>query len=467
MEDVDNLVKVVNAKLGVLELTRKLIEASLDNDAILDNSREIERKLRSREEKKDEVNELILKVQELKLLAGEDVGEVESWGNEIVEKVTFQDQTDRKIQLALQPDRKQAEEVIRKSKFEEEEMRLERAIEEKKRIERAKQEIRVEYGETSASSSVNKEVNLPRLSISKFEGKPTDFLRFWSMFIESVDKTSLPTTSKFSHLLELVGSKVRILIEALPFTREVYTRAKTILENKYGRSSEIVTAHIQNIMNLRTIQGGNPVRINEFYEVLVRNVQAFETMGPLESVNGYTMLLLDRLPGIRSELVRDDDYWQDWKFPELVESLRRWTERNPAADSRSDRFQRHEGHKWIPNRERVYRTGDQNVQMGGASCVYCNSKAHKSVQCNVLSQARDRKKFLAERKFCFNCTGSQHQAGRCKSTRNCAKCNARHHTSICEKSEENPAAGQVRQSYSSHSSQSRGSVPHNQKFNRC
>jgi hypothetical protein len=27
--------------------------------------------------------------------------------------------------------------------------------------------------------------------------------------------------------------------------------------------------------------------------------------------------------------VRNDDNWQEWDFPKLVEALRKWTERNP------------------------------------------------------------------------------------------------------------------------------------------
>ena len=48
MEEADNLVKAVNAKLGVLELTRKQIEANLDDNTILDNSREIEKRKKTK-----------------------------------------------------------------------------------------------------------------------------------------------------------------------------------------------------------------------------------------------------------------------------------------------------------------------------------------------------------------------------------------------------------------------------------
>ena len=191
-------------------------------------------------------------------------------------------------------------------------------------------------------------MKLPDLIIAKFNGSHTDFLRFWNTFTEEIDKTSIPATSKFSYLKELLEEKTRSQIDGLPFSTEGYARAKIILQNKYGRVSEIVNAHVQKIMNLQIIHGVNTQRILEFYEILVRNVQALETMGKLESVNGYVRMLLDRLPGIRSELVRDDKNWQDWRFNEFAESLRKWTERNPVenrTDRSGDRFRRDDHNK--------------------------------------------------------------------------------------------------------------------------
>ena len=52
-------------------------------------------------------------------------------------------------------------------------------------------------------------------------------------------------------------------------------------------------------------------------------------MNKLRDINGYIKITLDKLPGIHANLVRLDDDWQDWGFPQLVEALKKWTERNP------------------------------------------------------------------------------------------------------------------------------------------
>ena len=63
---------------------------------------------------------------------------------------------------------------------------------------------------------------------------------------------------------------------------------------------------------------------------LITNIQTLESMGKEKDIRGYVRLTLDKLPGIRADLVRLDDNWQEWGFPQLVESLRKWCERNPV-----------------------------------------------------------------------------------------------------------------------------------------
>ena len=166
----------------------------------------------------------------------------------------------------------------------------------------------------------------------KFDGTHTDWLRFWNQFEAEIHAADTPAVTKFSYLKELVVPKVRISIQRLPFTTEGCERARNILKTRYGKSSEIVNSYIQNIMSLPNVPGCQPSRIHNFYETLMYNVQSLETMGKLSEVNGYVRATIDRLKGIRGNLVRMDDNWQEWKFPNLVEALRKWTERNPIKN---------------------------------------------------------------------------------------------------------------------------------------
>ena len=52
--------------------------------------------------------------------------------------------------------------------------------------------------------------------------------------------------TKFAYLKDLLVTKVRAEIDGLPFSSEGYERAKNILKSKYGETSEVVNAYVQN-----------------------------------------------------------------------------------------------------------------------------------------------------------------------------------------------------------------------------
>ena len=166
---------------------------------------------------------------------------------------------------------------------------------------------------------------LPKLVITKFNGMHTYWPRLWNHFKAEIDLADVHVRllSSCRILRSYLEPKVRATVEGLSFTTEGYERAKNILKTKYGKESEIVNAHVTNRMSLPVIYGSNPNKILEFYEMLSPNLQALKTMGKIEEVNRYVRMTLDKLEGIRGELVRTDDSWQDWEFPHLLEALRK------------------------------------------------------------------------------------------------------------------------------------------------
>jgi hypothetical protein len=78
-----------------------------------------------------------------------------------------------------------------------------------------------------------------------------------------VDKTSTDAVVKFAYLQELLEPKIRKSVEALPFTSEGYNRAKSILQDRYGKQSEIIKAYTKQIFDLPKIPDGNAKQIHE------------------------------------------------------------------------------------------------------------------------------------------------------------------------------------------------------------
>ena len=67
-------------------------------------------------------------------------------------------------------------------------------------------------------------------------------------------------------------------------------------------------------MSLPQINNANPQKVHGLSEKLLCSMQALDTMGKIKEINGYVRITLDKLRGIRVDLVRSDDNWQDLKF---------------------------------------------------------------------------------------------------------------------------------------------------------
>ena len=68
---------------------------------------------------------------------------------------------------------------------------------------------------------------------------------------------------------------------------------------------------------LPVIQNSYPNRIHGFYKKLVISVQTLDTMNKLREINVHVRLTLDKLPGIRADLVRIAEEWREWTFSQL------------------------------------------------------------------------------------------------------------------------------------------------------
>ena len=254
----------------------------------------------------------------------------------------------------------------------------------------------IEPGREPSASGVP--AKLPKLQITKFNGQFNDWLRFWNQFIAIIDGQEISPITKFAYLKEYLDPKVKKSIDGLPFTDKGYAKAKEILIDKYANPSEIVNSYVEEIISLPTINGSQPEKINAFFEKLRYNVQSLETRDKLSDVNGYVRMTLNKLQSIRGDLVRTDPKWKEWTFVQLCEALREWTERNPV-DHHNQEEKRKERHG------KAFNTQQKKDQTKPRACVYCDSMEHKSTTCSTVHTPADRRKLLAQKKLCYNCTG--------------------------------------------------------------
>ena len=92
------------------------------------------------------------------------------------------------------------------------------------------------------------------------------------------------------------------------------------MKGEYGKPSEIVNAYVQNILDFPVVKGTDPIEMNNFYKTLLFNVQSIETLVKVERVHGMTRSVLDKLSGIKSDLVKSQESWQQWNLAHLIQA---------------------------------------------------------------------------------------------------------------------------------------------------
>ena len=233
-----NASAVLETKLLQLQLTTKR------TDGILAKSDEesIARHLGTLRTVVGEVDKLRLTVEAEKIGNKEDTTE---WSAEIDTKISEADGHVRRTKEWLAENKRRLEEIEK-----EEKIKFEVKLYETKA--KLQNEHSLESTPQASKTMLGMQAKLPKLVISKFNGSPMDWPRFWGQFSENIDQSAIAPVTKFSYLRELLEPKVRQTVEALPFHAEGYNRAISILKDKYGNEPEIVKGYTREVRSCLT-----------------------------------------------------------------------------------------------------------------------------------------------------------------------------------------------------------------------
>ncbi|KAK2546733.1 hypothetical protein P5673_033632 [Acropora cervicornis] len=288
------------------------------------------------------VNALKESIEEKKFVNGEDEESVQEWSSGIEEIVNQADecmreltsqieQIDRNLKHASALHEHKREIELEREKLRQKQEAVERAHAEELEFEKKKLELKqVQTEPPEITAMASNVVKMPKLVITKFDGTPQDWVRFWGQFETQIDKSSTLEVTKFSYLKELVDLKVRNLIDGLPFTPEGYEKAKDLLARRYGKTSEVVGAYVRNILELPTVRERHVKQIHEFYEKLLFNVESLQTLQSINKLDAAVRFTFDKLDVIKNELAMIDENWSEWTFVQFLEALEKWTINNPV-----------------------------------------------------------------------------------------------------------------------------------------
>ena len=97
-------------------------------------------------------------------------------------------------------------------------------------------------------------VKLPKLTLKKFNGDQTKWTTFLDSYESSIHhNTQLSDIDKFIYLSSLLEGPAAESISELRLTAANYNEAMSILQRRFGNTQEIVSKHMEALLNIEVV----------------------------------------------------------------------------------------------------------------------------------------------------------------------------------------------------------------------
>ena len=317
-----------------------------------------------------------------------------------------------------------------------------RITEAKEKIEQAiransanRHEVSNTSGNDGAANSTS--TRLPKLQLTHFKGDVTKWRSFWDCFKAAVHSNqAISKIDMYNYLNSLLEGPAARAIQGLALTEANYNNAIELLQARFGKPQQVISAHMDELLRLPSCAGDKSSSLRYVYNKISVHVRGLEALGVSSKEYGSLLIpiLMSELPNdLRMRIARESKD-EVWKIDELIETLRVEIEVREA----SERFKIGERQKQgeNPTRRVPQTTGSTLLSRESGefkvNCAYCNA-LHYSASCQSVTDPAKRKEILSQAKRCFNCLQQGHGVKDCQSPGLCRNCGSRHHQSICSK----------------------------------
>ena len=116
--------------------------------------------------------------------------------------------------------------------------------------------------------------------LPKFNGEITKFKSFWDSFDSAVNKNAdLSSVDKFNYLHALLEGQAARAIQGLTLSESNYQAAVEILHERFGKTQQIISAHMDELLKLPTCTWDKPGQLRIIYDKIKINVRGLESLG--------------------------------------------------------------------------------------------------------------------------------------------------------------------------------------------
>lgn len=354
-------------------------------------------------------------------------------------------------------------------------------------------------------------IKLPSQTLTKFDGKFSNWNSFWDDFSSSVDDDpELPPIQKFKYLRSVLLNEPYRIAQPYSLTNKNYFIVINLLKDRYGNPTLIKENLLNELKDLyRPTDGTSELRKFILYvnriilqlQNLGENIDhqlvklAIETKLPQtlrikikEKLNNFTtielMEFLNNYTQIREELDKSGSrsfqsfrninnknnsniqYQHSFKRNNFKNqnfyqnNKPNWINKNHFQRNKSNfmrKFQDYDRYAQTSafstqaksSQNKQNKTKFENNKNFKEECKFCGRNNHVSKECKIYPNPEKRNARVRELKICINCLRNDHMISDCTSKFLCFNCKGKHHTLLClKKKTEIPKSNLIQKSNS-------------------
>ena len=295
-------------------------------------------------------------------------------------------------------------------------------------------------GSTSTTPASTTLPKLPKLQLPKFSGKITEWSAFWDLYNSTIHSNeSMSKVNKFNYLCSFLEGSAARSIKGLTLTSANYDSAIEILKNRFGRTQQVIAAHMDQILQISACSENRTGQLRYVFDQISVHVRGLDSLGVSADQYGSLLIpiIMSKLPSeIRLQIARKAT-GDVWKIDELLKTIKfevEAREMSEATRSGEKTFNRDKSSR--PSTAGAFvvtRDDKDDASSFKIKCAYCQG-LHYSASCEKVKDKDTRVKILRDSHRCFVCLRKGHQASKCEVTKKCRHCSGKHHQSICNKS---------------------------------
>ena len=293
----------------------------------------------------------------------------------------------------------------------------------------------------NSSRSMSQGVKLPKINLPRFHGDITKFQPFWQSFKCAVDNNdSLSGVHKLTYLINSLEGPAFKALEGLEIVDENYEKATEILKTRFGKSQQIISAHMQELLNLQSHPSDKTNQLRSIYDNITVHIRGLESLGVSSEKYGSLLIpvIMSRMPTDIALQVARKTSEDIWKIDDIMDIIRNEIEAREVSErvNIGERKKMDKAAKIPPSNiggtTRSF-VAQEEKKRRPLQCYFCK-KEHVVKDCQEVTDVKKRIQIISSAKRCLNCLKVGHVAKDCFSKGRCQNCNGKHNTLLCQKS---------------------------------